>query len=190
MNSIRSILLLTALAMATNAVAQAPVSTPTSTPAVPRPISSQPQSAPAAPAQPSPGMDARQNPFLPVNTADEDRRIADRERMRGIVRDLFPELRSMLQNDFNTLRGQLDDAKRGVEETKKQISDLAAKNAQLPAQSTPQPATPATPKGPKLPEGAKFIGCVNGKALYRDGKQGFSFTWTGAEAEVFGCDAR
>lgn len=54
----------------------------------------------------------------------------------------------------------------------------------------PSARYPATPKGPKLPEGAKFIGCVNGKALYRDGKQGFSFTWTGAEAEVFGCDAR
>ncbi|BCB22228.1 hypothetical protein OCUBac02_51220 (plasmid) [Bosea sp. ANAM02] len=172
--------------MASHAVAQGPVSPPTSTPAAPRPVPAQP----ASPTQPPPSQDARQNPFLPVNTAEEDRRIADRERMKGIVRDLFPELRSMLQGDFNTLRGQVDDAKRGLEDTKKQISDLAAKNAQLPAQGTPQPATPATPKGPKLPEGAKFIGCVNGKALYRDGKQGFSFTWTGAEAEVFGCDAR
>lgn len=187
MKSIRTILLLTALSTATHAVAQAPVSPPASATIVTRPVSAP---VPAVPAQQAPGMDARQNPFLPANTAEEDRRIADRERMKGIVRDLFPELRSMLQGDFNTLRGQVDDAKRSVDDAKKQISDLAAKNAQLPAPSAPQPNSPSTPKGPKLPDGAKFIGCVNGKALYRDGKQGFSFTWTGAEAEVFGCDAR
>ncbi|AOG03307.1 hypothetical protein BSY19_4918 (plasmid) [Bosea sp. RAC05] len=206
MSAIRSILLLTtSLVLGATALAQVPgqvspapqgsptIQRPAPLPGQPSPASiSQPVNptvpaqaqAPQRPASPPP-VDSRENPFLTSTTSEEERRIADRERMRSVVREMFPEMRSMMQPDMATLRQQLTD------DTKKQMADALAKVPAIApsAPASPQPPGSAAKSAAKLPEKAKFIGCVNGKALYRDGNQGYNFFWTGPEAEVFGCIA-
>ena len=182
MSSIRSIFLLaSALVYGASALAQAPGQVNTAPQGQPAS-----QSAPVRSSSPPP-MDSRENPFLTSTTSEEDRRLADRERMRSVVREMFPEMRSMMQPDIASLRQQITD------DTKKQVSEALAK-VPAPVPNSPNaPASPpqsgTAPKAAKLPEKAKFIGCVNGKALYRDGNQGYNFFWSGPEADVFGCSA-
>lgn len=142
-------------------------------------------------AQDGRALDSRDNPFLPVSTEEEDRRIAERERMRQVFREMLPEVKSIVQGEIGSARQQIvEDAKRqAVEQVKSDPAMIAAAQAASASPAgavsgAPQAAAAAAPPAPiveregfraKLPEGAKFVACVNSKALYRDSKDGMNF---------------
>lgn len=149
--------------------------------------------APALPAMAQDGraLDSRDNPFLPASTEEEDRRIAERERMRQVFREMLPEVKSIAQGEIASARQQIvDEAKKqAVEQVKSDPAMIAAAQAaasggavvagspQAAAAAAPPPAPIVEREGfrARLPEGAKFVACVNSKALYRDPKDGMNF---------------
>lgn len=142
-------------------------------------------------AQDGRGADSRDNPFLPSPTDEEDKRIAERERMRQVAREMFPEIKALIQEQVSAARQQ------SQEELRKAIAEVprpepAAQTvnvgqAQAGALAVPgagalvgtSAAAPAEFRGARvrasLPDGAKFVACVNEKALYKDGKDGTRF---------------
>jgi hypothetical protein len=142
-------------------------------------------------AQEGRALDARDNPFLPTTTEEEDRRIAERERMRQVFREMLPEVKSIVQVEVNGLRQQVnDEAKKSALEALKADPTLQAVQAgTLQANAMASPGGLAKPgEAPvaaaavdrdghrsKLPDGAKFLVCVQNKALYRDAKDGTRF---------------
>ncbi len=147
----------------------------------------------AAPAWAQDGraLDARENPFLPTTTEEEDRRIAERERMRQVFREMLPEVKSIVQVEVNGLRQQVnDDAKKSALEALKADPTLQAVQSgayQASAMGVAGAAGAKPGEAPvstvadrdghrsKLPDGAKFLVCVQNKALYRDAKDGTRF---------------
>lgn len=130
-------------------------------------------------------QDSRENPFLPNSTPEEERLIAERERMRQIVREMMPEVRSMLAPAFEEQRQQIDEMIRtGVSEAVRTDPELLRAFEEMRTRSPM--ATPVSADGAvegdaqaqsgaaRLPEGARFHACVNGKAMYRD-SGGISF---------------
>ncbi len=147
-----------------------------------------PAVAPAS-AQDGRALDARENPFLPTTTEEEDRRIAERERMRQVFREMLPEVKSIVQVEVSALRQQVNDdaRKAAVEAVKSDPTLQAVQSGALQASAfAARPGAPAAPAAPapaavrdgfrqKLPDGAKFLVCVQNKALYRDAKDNTRF---------------
>lgn len=111
----------------------------------------------------------RSNPFVAPPSADEERARQD-ERMRNIVWQLQPELKSMIMQDVTASQAALEIKIRRRIDTA--IADAALQAPAPAAGSSPgllgNLAAAAGAEPSKVPEGAKFISCVNGKALYRD----------------------
>jgi hypothetical protein len=143
-------------------------------------------------AQDGRATDARDNPFLPSPTEEEDKRIAERERMRQVVREMMPEYKALIQEQVGIARAQTqDDIKKAIAEIPKpdpsiQIANVGAAQAGAlavpgnPAAAvTTQASAPAEFRGARLrpapTDGAKYLACVNEKPLYRDGKDGMRF---------------
>lgn len=143
-------------------------------------------------AQDGRALDARENPFLPTTTEEEDRRIAERERMRQVFREMLPEVKSIVQVEVSALRQQVNDdaRKAAVEAVKSDPTLQAVQSGALQASAfAARPGGPAGPGAPaapapaavrdgfrqKLPDGAKFLVCVQNKALYRDAKDNTRF---------------
>lgn len=154
-------------------------------------------------AQDGRALDARENPFLPTTTEEEDRRIADRERMRQVFREMLPEVKSIAQGEIAAARQQIvDEAKRQAVETVKSDPGIVAAQAAAAAggagvvSGVPQAAAAAAPAPiveregfrSRLPEGAKFVACVNRKALYRDAKDGMNFFYEPPRGGGSTCD--
>jgi len=144
-------------------------------------------------AQESRSTDARDNPFLSSPTEEEDKRIAERERMRQVVREMMPEFKALIQEQVGASRQQTqEDIRKAIAEIPKQDPSIQTVNvgaAQAGALAVPgspagsgavsQAAAPAEFRGARLratlPDGAKFLACVNERPLYRDGKDGTRF---------------
>ena len=109
--------------------------------------------------------DERSNPFAPPPSAAEEQARQD-ERMRNIVWQLQPELKSMVMQDVTASQAALE-----IKMRRRIDTAIANASVQAPAAGGTgllgSIASAAAPE-PKVPEGATFISCVNGKALYRD----------------------
>jgi len=143
-------------------------------------------------AQDSRNMDSRDNPFLPTTTEDEDRRIAERERIKQVFREMLPEVKSIVSVEVNALKQQVaDDARKvALEAIKADPTLQAVQSGALQASALASQGRPGAPAGAapgaspdregyrsKLPDGAKFLACVQNKALYRDAKDGTRFIY-------------
>lgn len=112
----------------------------------------------------------RPNPFVRPPTAAEEQARQD-ERTRNIVREMQPELKAGIMQDVKASQSALEI------DLRRRIDTVAAAAAAAPKNDRPMIAgdapiadaakTEAKPATEKLPEGATFISCVNGKALYR-----------------------
>jgi len=155
-------------------------------------------------AQDGRALDARENPFLPNTTEEEDKRIAERERMRQVFREMMPEVKSVVQAEINSLRQQVaDDARKSAVDTLKSDPTLQALQSgtlQVNAGAPQAQAAAVAPAAPveeaeteeegirsKLPDGAKFVACVNQKAMYRDPKDGISFFYVPPKGQPSYC---
>lgn len=109
-------------------------------------------------------QDNRINPFLPNSTQEERILLAEKERMRQAIREMMPEIRSMIMPLIE-------------ERTQEVISEMGGVG--IPATSSEtNPNDPVNPveeseenvsiPGTSIPSTATFIACMNGKALYRD----------------------
>lgn len=114
-------------------------------------------------------QDVRVNPFLPSATEEERRILADKERMRQAIREMMPEIKTMLMPVFEEQRATMVEelaaaapvAEEGVTGA---VPDPSAALAGVPAGI---PAV-ATIPGTMIPATAQFVACLNGKAMYRD----------------------
>ena len=80
-------------------------------------------------AQDGRAADARENPFLSAPTEDEDRRIAERERMRQVVREMMPEFKALVQEQVAAARLQTqDDIKKAVAEVPRSEPSIQSVN--------------------------------------------------------------
>ena len=134
-------------------------------------------------------LDPRENPFLKINTTEEEKRIAEKERIKDTLKEMLPEVTAKLQTDIDRLRSQLkDEIKKYADTSSEGLSSLEGrlKNGSSTATLGGPSSAPGSPSQ-KLPDKAKFIGCVNQKALYRDINQGFNFFYEGPEAKATGC---
>lgn len=110
----------------------------------------------------------RTNPFVKPPTAAEEQARQD-ERTRNIIREMQPEIKAGIMQDVKAADASLEINLR------RRIDALAeARPAPVPSATIGGDA-PITEKKAeektapvKIPEGAEFISCVNGKALYRD----------------------
>ena len=111
-------------------------------------------------------QDVRLNPFLPNSTEEERRLLAEKERLRQAIREMMPEIRTMLAPVFEGQRASL-------------LAEVQSASAVVATASTdPVPAPdavngtatgdPSTIAGTKIPATAVFVACINGKAMYRD----------------------
>lgn len=112
----------------------------------------------------------RSNPFVKPPTAAEEQARQD-ERTRNIVREMQPEIKSALMQDVKASQSALEiDLRRRI--------DAVAASAAKPDNSviagdapiTDQKKTAGKSGAVTIPEGAQFISCVNGQALYVDPK--------------------
>jgi hypothetical protein len=112
----------------------------------------------------------RPNPFVKPPTAAEEQARQD-ERTRNIIREMQPEIKAGIMQDVKASQSALEiDLRRRIDTVA--AAAAAAPRAEKPAiagdapiADTKKPDAKAAPE--KLPEGAVFISCVNGKALYR-----------------------
>jgi len=124
---------------------------------------------------PSMAQDVRINPFLPNSTPEERELLAQKERMRQAVREMMPEIRTMLQPVFEEQKTTLLEEIKANAEAVALASGAAGDNGAAPLPGSPQapdqaqgaPAEP-TIEGTSIPATAKFVACFNGKAMYRD----------------------
>jgi hypothetical protein len=123
---------------------------------------------PAAAAAQDAGSAPDQNPFLPPPTAAEIQAQQDAH-VRDIVRQMMPEIDTRIVAQMERERGEID---------KSVDQKIADKLKEQPVGAPAAPGAPgaaaAASPGPALPEGAKFVACVNGKALY-SGENGVSW---------------
>lgn len=110
----------------------------------------------------------RSNPFVAPPTEAEEQARQD-ERMRKIVWELQPELKSLIMLDVNSSQASLEiKMRRRIDAAIKEVSaDIAKQVPALTAGGENNPAD-SSPVANNIPENSKFISCVNGKALYRD----------------------
>ncbi len=128
--------------------------------------------------------EARVNPFRPEATPDEEKSLEFKEKLRDAIRDMLPEIRAKVQEDADAQRSaSLEATKRAILETIKTDPSMMQRLPE-PGQAGSGPGSPGTPTGPAggalpsakpdvemeptpLPEGAKFLVCINGKAEYK-----------------------
>lgn len=109
----------------------------------------------------------RSNPFVKPPTAAEEQARLD-ERTRNIIREMQPEIKAGIMQDVKAADASLEiNLRRRV--------DALAEARPMPSSTAISGDAPISTKKPdenaapvKVPEGAEFISCVNGKALYRD----------------------
>lgn len=113
-------------------------------------------------------QDVRPNPFLPQATSDEAKLLAEKERMRQAVREMMPDIKAMLMPTLDEQKQTLlAEAVEGVlSKVKEDPSILGATGGVAPAAGIDPLVPTLGPNG--IPADAKFISCMNGKALYRD----------------------
>jgi len=115
-------------------------------------------------------VDRRENPFVPPPTAAEEQARQD-ERMRNIVWQLQPEIKSLIMQDVTAAQASLEiKIRRRIDQSIEQAIDglKSAPAGEGGILGGIAAAAGAAVAEPAVPEGAKFISCVNGKALYRD----------------------
>lgn len=127
----------------------------------------------------------RPNPFVKPPTAAEEQARQD-ERSRNIVREMQPEIKAGIMQDVRVSQSALEI------DLRRRIDTVAAAAAAAPKVEKPviagdapivenkKPDENAAPG--KLPEGATFLSCVNGKALYRAKDKSF-FQVQGGDVE-------
>lgn len=112
----------------------------------------------------------RPNPFVKPPTAAEEQARQD-ERSRNIIREMQPEIKAGIMQDVKASQSALEiDLRRRIDTVA--AAAAAAPKAEKPVitgdapiAETKKSEEKAAPE--KLPEGASFLSCVNGKALYR-----------------------
>lgn len=111
----------------------------------------------------------RANPFTPPPSAAEEQARQD-ERTRNIVWQLQPEIKSMIMQDVTASQAALEiKIRRRIDTAIEEAVKAAPASAAAGSPGLLGTLASATAPNPnKVPEGAKFISCVNGKALYRD----------------------
>lgn len=122
--------------------------------------------------------DGRENPFAKPPT-EAERQAAEDERIRGIVTSMTPQIertvmrqvqRTLSDSEARTKRrtdevgATLEAIQASIEEIKKNGVAVAKVDGGETASGT---EAPEKTDNSKLPEGATFISCINGKALYR-----------------------
>jgi predicted LPLAT superfamily acyltransferase len=112
----------------------------------------------------------RVNPFVKPPTAAEEQARQD-ERTRNIIREMQPELKAGIMQDVKASQSALEiDLRRRID-TVAAVAASAPKAdksviaGDAPISDNKKQEAKAAPA--KVPEGAVFISCVNGKALYR-----------------------
>jgi hypothetical protein len=110
----------------------------------------------------------RGNPFVKPPTSAEEQARQD-ERTRNIIREMQPELKAGIMQDVKASQSALEiDLRRRIDT----VAAVAANAPKAEKSGIAGDAPIADVKKPeaapeKVPEGAVFISCVNGKALYR-----------------------
>lgn len=111
----------------------------------------------------------RANPFVKPLTAAEEQARQD-ERTRNIIREMQPEIKAGIIQDVKASQSAMEiDLRRRIDTV---AAAAAAPRVEKPViagdapiAETKKPEEKAAAE--KLPEGASFLSCVNGKALYR-----------------------
>jgi hypothetical protein len=110
----------------------------------------------------------RSNPFIAPPTEAEEQARQD-ERMRKIVWELQPELKSLIMLDVNSSQASLEiKMRRRIDAAIKEVSADIAKQVPVSSAGGENNASDGSSVPSNIPENSKFISCVNGKALYRD----------------------
>ncbi|NTF17580.1 hypothetical protein G6L37_04155 [Agrobacterium rubi] len=130
----------------------------------------------------------RPNPFVKPPTAAEEQARQD-ERTRNIIREMQPEIKAGIMQDVKASQAALEiDLRRRIDTV---AAAAAAPRVEkpiiagdAPIADTKKPEEKAAPE--KLPEGAKFLSCVNGKAFYRAKDNSF-FQVQGNVEGVYNC---
>lgn len=118
------------------------------------------------------GQDVRVNPFLPNSTEEERRLLADKERMRQSIREMMPEIRTMLLPVFEEQKTALMEELAAAAppppvEGDGTVAASTAAGAPIDPNAPPVGGELTIP-GTTIPATAKFVACFNGKAMYRD----------------------
>lgn len=110
----------------------------------------------------------RVNPFVRPPTAAEEQARQD-ERTRNIIREMQPEIKAGVMQDVKATQATLEIGIRRRIDALAETAPKAEKNV-IPGDNPIIDAKTTEDKTAvvKVPEGAEFISCVNGKALYRD----------------------
>lgn len=111
----------------------------------------------------------RVNPFVAPPTEAEEQARQD-ERMRNIVWELQPELKSLIMQDVAAAQASLEiKMRRRIDLAIKEVSSDIARQVPAPSSTAGgEEGSTSSPVASNIPENSKFISCVNGKALYRD----------------------
>jgi|HigsolmetaGSP11D_1036233.scaffolds.fasta_scaffold00947_17 hypothetical protein len=110
----------------------------------------------------------RLNPFAPPTAAEEEQARQD-ERFRRLFREMSAEIEARVMQSVSSAQAAAEvRLRRQIEEIRQSQGDpipgvVTVQTASRGQQGKGQPGGSADPL-----EGAKFISCVNGKALYRD----------------------
>jgi hypothetical protein len=134
--------------------------------------------------------EGRDNPFAPPSSAEQEQARQD-ERIRKVLIDATPDIEAKL------MQGVSSSIAASEVRMKKRLDEMSTQNPAGGAQAGGLPGVPTAPGGPKNgaapavtgkdgkktddKDAAKFISCVNGKALYRD-KDNTLFQVSGAGA--------
>lgn len=113
-------------------------------------------------------QDVRSNPFLPTSTEEERQILAEKERMRQAIREMMPEIRTMLLPVFEEQKTALMEEIKTAAPAPAEGAAADATVAATAAAGAPAEGAGLTLPGTNIPATAKFVACINGKALYRD----------------------
>ena len=125
--------------------------------------------------------ESRDNPFVPPPSEQELQARMD-ERMRNIILEVQPEIRANIMQDVHAAQATLEiRLRRRIDEAVRTAAPPVPVAASQPSliDGIVEAVTPES----KVPEGATFISCVNGKALYRDDREHVLFQVEGDGAQ-------
>lgn len=117
--------------------------------------------------------DGRDNPFVPPNSAEQEQARQD-ERIRKIIMDTTPEIEArVMKNLISSIESVETKITKRIEEVSAQKPSANGGPSSPGSPGSAAVGAPtSTSKDGKKPgddkDAAKFISCVNGKALYRD----------------------